>query len=106
MPTTMAASLTFNLVKADYYRALQVDPAAEGDVIEKAFKTLAKKYHPDTAGAATPEAHSRMQLLNEAYAILSDPERRQTYDRERKQRLWEVFLEDGLIGVYRDLSRG
>ncbi len=66
---------------ADFYEALQVSPKAEQEVIEAAYKRLALKYHPDLN--ATPEATRRMQELNAAYAILSNPERRVEYDLER-----------------------
>lgn len=65
----------------DYYETLQVSPKAEPEVIEAAYKRLALKYHPDLN--ATPEATRRMQELNAAYAVLSNPERRAEYDQER-----------------------
>ncbi len=65
----------------DYYKILQVDPAAEPDVIEAAFRRLAMKYHPDFN--ASPDATTRMAALNEAYAVLSDPARRAQYDAVR-----------------------
>ncbi len=55
----------------DLYQILQVDPAAEPEVVQAAFKRLALKYHPDKN--ASPDAHRRMQELNEAYAIMGDP---------------------------------
>lgn len=65
----------------DPYRVLQVDPSAEADVIEAAYKRLAKKYHPDVAPG--PEAQERMVQLNLARDILRDPVRRAAVDRAR-----------------------
>ena len=68
-------------VGPDFYEALQVSSKAEQEVIEAAYKRLALKYHPDLN--PTPEATERMQALNAAYAVLSDPVRRAEYDQER-----------------------
>lgn len=65
----------------DYYATLQVDPRADPDVIEAAYRRLARKWHPDTNAA--PDAALRMQRLNEAYGVLRDPERRRAYDASR-----------------------
>lgn len=62
----------------DYYAILQVDPRAEAEVIEAAYRRLAAKYHPDVNHS--PEALQRMKLLNAAYAVLSNPEKRNAYD--------------------------
>ncbi len=60
------------------YQILQVDPAADPDVIEAAYKRLALKHHPDRSTAAN--AADRMRELNESRAILLDPARRYAYD--------------------------
>lgn len=65
----------------DYYKILQVDPAADPDVIEAAYRRLARKYHPDSNPA--PDATARMAELNEAFAALKDPLRRAMYDATR-----------------------
>jgi curved DNA-binding protein CbpA len=65
----------------DYYKILQVDPSADPEVITAAFRRLAVKYHPDTN--PSPDATPRMQKINEAYAVLSDPAQRVVYDRSR-----------------------
>jgi curved DNA-binding protein CbpA len=67
----------------DYYQILQVDRAADQEVIAAAYKRLASKYHPDVN--TEPEAGAKMEKLNEAYEVLSDPERRAQYDREAAQ---------------------
>jgi diguanylate cyclase (GGDEF)-like protein len=69
------------LVLEDYYRVLQVHYLAEPEVIESAYKRLAKKYHPDLNKAAGSDA--RMKKINEAYDILKDAEKRKLYDAER-----------------------
>lgn len=61
-----------------YYQVLQVDPAADPEVIDAAFRRLALKYHPDRAKDA--DAPARMRALLEAKACLSDPARRRAYD--------------------------
>jgi len=72
----MAASIK------DYYQTLQVDPAAEQEVIEAAYRRLARKYHPDAN--ASQEATNRMQDINEAHLVLQDPARRAEYDSGRR----------------------
>jgi flagellar biosynthesis GTPase FlhF len=67
----------------DYYKILQIDPAAETEVVQAAYKRLALKYHPDTSRSG--DATRRMQELNEAYETLSDPVKRADYDRQRKE---------------------
>jgi hypothetical protein len=61
------------------YQQLQLDPSAEPDVIEAAYKRLALRYHPDRD--RSPEAGQRMQVINEARRVLIDPELREQYDR-------------------------
>lgn len=62
----------------DYYQTLGVDKQASADAIKKAFRKLARKYHPDISKEA--DAQQRMAEVNEAYNVLSDPEKRQAYD--------------------------
>lgn len=68
--------------EADYYRVLQVDPGAEPEVIDAAYRKLAAKYHPDHGGDR--ESEDRMKAINEAYDVLSDPQKRARYDRGRR----------------------
>lgn len=65
----------------DLYRVLQVDPGADAEVLEAAYRRLARKFHPDLNPA--PDAGQRMRELNEAYGILRHPDRRAMYDAER-----------------------
>src|SRR5918992_1788370 len=63
----------------DYYKTLGVDRKASADEIKKAYRTLARKYHPDTNNE--PAAEERFKEISEAYDVLSDPEKRKKYDR-------------------------
>jgi curved DNA-binding protein CbpA len=65
----------------DPYKVLQVDPEAEDEVIQAAYRRLARKYHPDLA--ETPEAAARMSRINAAWERIGDPAARQAYDRQR-----------------------
>ena len=57
----------------NYYEILEVDKNASQEVIEKAYKALAKKYHPDLQqGQAKHESAEKMKIINEAYEVLSD----------------------------------
>lgn len=68
----------------DYYEILQVNEKASIEIIEKAYKTLAKKYHPDlqTDEIKRKFAEEKLKNLNEAYKVLSDDFLREQYDEE------------------------
>jgi curved DNA-binding protein CbpA len=65
-----------------HYKVLQVDPEAEAEVIQAAYRRLARKYHPDVAPDA--ESAARMTAINAAWAVLRDPGQRARYDRESR----------------------
>lgn len=68
----------------DYYEILEVHPKASPEIIKKAYFILAKKYHPDVY-PDKQYAIRKMALLNEAYAVLSNPEKRRDYDARRNR---------------------
>ena len=65
--------------KRDYYEVLGVDRNADDAALKKAYRVLAKKYHPDT-NPGDKEAEAKFKEASEAYAVLSDPEKRRQYD--------------------------
>jgi len=62
----------------DYYASLGVARDAPAEAVKKAYRKLARKYHPDVS--KEPDAEKRMKEVNEAYEVLSDPEKRAAYD--------------------------
>ena len=66
-------------VKRDYYDVLGIDRNADEKTIKKAYRKLAKKYHPDT-NAGNPDAADKFKEVNEAYDVLSDPKKKNMYD--------------------------
>jgi len=64
----------------DYYKALGVDKNAGADEIKKAYRKLAKEYHPDSAKGDRKKAEERFKEISEAYEVLGDAENRKKYD--------------------------
>jgi len=83
--------------KRDYYEVLGVERGASQDDIKRSFRKLAFKYHPDRN--KEPDAEERFKEISEAYAVLSDDQKRQQYDR---------FGHAGISGAYstEDIFRG
>ena len=67
------------MAKRDYYDVLGVSRGASEDEMKSAFRNLARKYHPDVS--EDPDAEEKFKEINEAYAVLSDSEKRAAYDR-------------------------
>jgi len=65
----------------DPYKTLQVDPEAEDEVIQAAYRRLARKYHPDVAPGA--DAATRMAAINAAWELIGEPAARAAFDRQR-----------------------
>src|SRR5580698_605334 len=64
----------------DYYDILGVAPDASGEEIKRAYRALARQHHPDVAHDKSKAEH-RFKEINEAYEVLSDPDKRAQYDR-------------------------
>lgn len=78
----------------DLYAVLQVHPTAEPEIVDAAYRRLARMYHPDVNKA--PGAHETMIRINLAYETLADPAKRAAYDRDlanRQQTEWQAWTE-------------
>jgi curved DNA-binding protein CbpA len=79
-----------NLV--DYYEYLQISPNADTETIEKVFRLLAKRYHPDNPVSGNTE---KFNMILNAYQVLTDPEKRVSYDMtypEIQKRKWQFHV--------------
>lgn len=76
----------------DYYEILQVSPSADQETIERVYRLLAKRYHPDNQSTGDEK---KFDILTKAYHTLSNPERRAGYDaiyESAKNQQWHLFL--------------
>ena len=74
---------TKDWIEKDFYKVLGVSKTAEADEIKKAYRKLARKYHPDSnAGDASAEA--KFKEVSEAYDVVGDPKKRKEYDEARR----------------------
>lgn len=76
----------------DYYKLLNVSKTASQDEIKKAYRKLAREYHPDV-NPDDPNAEEKFKDINEAYQVLSDAEKREKYDRFGSQ--WKQYQQTG-----------
>ncbi len=94
-----------NVEEIDYYEILEISRNADKAEIKKAYRKMAKKYHPDKNGG-DKEAEKMFKLCNEAYQVLSDDKQRSIYDRYGKEGLQGTMggNTSGGFGGFEDLS--
>jgi curved DNA-binding protein CbpA len=80
---------------SDYYENLQISPNADMEMVERVFRMLAKRYHPDNIQTGDAE---KFNILYEAYRVLSDPEKRAAYDAKYEQ------IRESKLQIYREAS--
>jgi curved DNA-binding protein CbpA len=87
----------------DYYEVLQISPNAEPDTVQRVYRLLAQRYHPDNQETGNA---AKFRLIHEAYSVLSDPDARVKYDvahRDRQQDRWRLIsLASAASGSSRD----
>ncbi len=101
----------------DYYEVLEIDRDADQRRIKEAYRKLALRYHPDR-NKDDPVAAERMKILNEAYAVLSDPGKREQYDRLRSRygddaysrfrqsySEQDIFSESDIYSIFEEMAR-
>lgn len=82
----------------DYYEALQLSPHADAETVERVFRHLAKRFHPDNGETGDS---TRFATVVEAYRVLSDPERRAAYDAgysKLQEQQWKLFDQASAVG--------
>ncbi len=87
----------------DYYEVLGVAKDASQDDIKKAYRSLAKKYHPDVSTEPKDVAEAKFKEISEAYEILSDEEKRKLYDQYGHEGVKNTFGQDGF--TWNDFTR-
>jgi curved DNA-binding protein len=89
----------------DYYEDLQVNPNADFEMIERVFRLLAKRYHPDNKQTGNTD---KFDIIYKAYQILSDPEKRVAYDARYEQAnasRWKIYDEASQSDGFEDDTR-
>ncbi|HYS43018.1 MAG TPA: DnaJ domain-containing protein, partial [Geobacteraceae bacterium] len=99
------------MAQVDYYKALGVEKGASADDIKKAFRKLAVKYHPDR-NPNDKSAEDKFKEINEAYAVLSDPEKKQKYDTYGSSGFHQQYSREDIFrgfdfgNAYKDMGGG
>ncbi|MDX1747452.1 MAG: DnaJ domain-containing protein, partial [Halobacteriales archaeon] len=78
----------------DHYEVLQLNQNADAETVERVYRILAKRFHPDNASSGD---ENRFREVREAYEVLSDPERRAKFDvryDEQRGLRWEIFEQE------------
>ena len=91
--------------KRDYYEVLGISRSADAAAIKKAYRKLAKKYHPDN-NAGNPAAEEKFKEIAEAYDVLSDPEKKKLYDQFGHAAFDQNGAPGGSAGGYQDFTGG
>lgn len=97
--------------KQDYYELLGVSKTATDEEMKKAYRKLAKKYHPDK-NPGNKEAEEKFKLISEAYAVLSNPEKKKQYDQfgmggfQQRYSQEDIFSGFNVGDLFRDLGFG
>jgi curved DNA-binding protein len=96
----------------DYYKVLGLEKASSADDIKKAYRKLALKHHPDRNPENKKAAEEKFKKISEAYAVLSDPEKRQQYDNFGSEAFGQRFSQEDIFrgfdinDILRDLGFG
>jgi curved DNA-binding protein len=85
------------MAEIDYYQALGVSRDATPDEIKKAYRKLAMKYHPDKAKGDKKQAEEKFKQISEAYAVLSNPEKKKEYDEFGSQAFKQKFSQEDIF---------
>ena len=99
------------MAQTDYYKVLGVDKKATPDEIKKAFRKLAVKYHPDR-NPNDKSAEDKFKEINEAYAVLSDPQKKEQYDTFGSSGFHKQYSQEDIFrgfdfgGTFKDMGMG
>ena len=85
------------MAENDYYQILGVGRDATADDIKKAYRKLAMKYHPDKAKGDKKQAEEKFKQISEAYAVLSNPEKKKEYDEFGSQVFKDKFSQEDIF---------
>src|SRR4030043_2332610 len=85
------------MTETDYYQFLGVSRDAAPDQLKKAYRKLAQKYHPDKAKGNKQEAEEKFKQISEAYAVLSNADKRKEYDTYGSQVFHTKFSQEDIF---------